>query len=57
MYNAALLISDQGKILLHHRKINVLTGVEDVYAIGDRLAVAETPFGRIGIDICAWRMI
>ena len=53
VYNAALLISDQGEILLHHRKINVLTGVEDVYAIGDRLAVADTPFGRIGIDICA----
>lgn len=56
VYNAALLISDQGEILLHHRKINVLTGVEDVYAIGDRLAVADTPFGRIGIDICAWRI-
>ena len=53
IYNAALLISDTGEILLHHRKINVLTGVEDVYAIGDRLSVADTPFGRIGIDICA----
>ena len=53
VYNAALLISDTGEILLHHRKINVLTGVEDVYAIGDRLSVADTPFGRIGIDICA----
>ena len=56
VYNAAVPISDQGEILLHHRKINVLTGVEDVYAIGDRLAVADTPFGRIGIDICAWRI-
>ena len=53
IYNAALLISSAGDILLHHRKINVLTGVEDVYSIGDRLAVADTPFGKIGIDICA----
>ena len=52
-YNAALLISDSGEIRLHHRKINVLTGVEDVYEIGDRLGVAETPFGRVALDICA----
>lgn len=53
VYNAALLISDKGEILHKHRKINVLTGVEDVYAIGDAIAVTETPFGTIGIDICA----
>ncbi len=52
-YNAALLISDSGEICLHHRKINVLTGVEDVYEIGDRLGVADTPFGRVALDICA----
>ncbi len=53
VYNAALLISDKGEILHRHRKINVLTGVEDVYAIGDAIAVTGTPFGTIGIDICA----
>lgn len=53
IYNSALLISDEGEILGKHRKINVLTGVEDVYAIGDRLTVIETKFGKIGIDICA----
>lgn len=53
VYNAALLISDKGEILHKHRKINVLTGVEDVYSIGDRIAVTETPLGTIGIDICA----
>lgn len=52
-YNAALLVSDEGEIVLHHRKINVLTGVEDVYEIGSRLEAADTPFGRIAIDICA----
>ncbi len=53
VYNAALLISGRGEIVLHHRKINVLTGVEDVYDIGNRLETADTPFGRIGLDICA----
>lgn len=53
VYNTALLISDEGEILGKHRKINVLTGVEDVYAIGERLSVVETKLGKIGIDICA----
>ena len=52
-YNAALLISEAGVIVLHHRKINVLTGVEDVYEIGNRLEAADTPFGRLALDICA----
>lgn len=53
VYNSALFISDKGEIVLHHRKINVLTGVEDVYDIGNRLETADTPFGKIGLDICA----
>lgn len=57
IYNAALLISDKGVILHKHRKINVLTGVEDVYSVGDRIAVTETPLGVIGIDICADNLI
>jgi predicted amidohydrolase len=53
VYNAAVLISDDGALLLKHRKINVLTIAQDIYAIGDRLGVAHTPLGTIGIDICA----
>ncbi len=53
VYNAAVLISPKGKILLKHRKINELTIAHDLYSIGDRLGVAETPLGTIGIDICA----
>jgi len=52
-YNAAVLISPRGDILLHHRKINELEIAHDHYALGDRLAVADTPLGRIGILICA----
>lgn len=53
VYNTALLISDEGDILMKHRKINVLTGVEDVYAIGDRIGIVDTKYGKIGMDICA----
>ena len=53
VYNAALLISDKGEILLKHRKINILSDVEYMYSVGNRLSVAETPFGIIGISICA----
>lgn len=53
LYNAAVLISADGEILLKHRKINILSEVEQMYSVGDRLGVAETPFGTIGISICA----
>ena len=53
LYNCALLICPDGKIRAKHRKINILTEVEYMYQVGDRLAVTETPFGKIGISICA----
>ena len=53
IYNAAILISPAGEILLKHRKVNILTIAQDIYAIGNTLGVAETPFGTIGVDICA----
>jgi len=53
IYNAAVLVSAEGEILLKHRKINVLTMAQSLYATGDSLGVAETPFGTIGVDICA----
>ncbi len=53
IYNASVLISPAGEILLKHRKINILDIAQDLYSIGDRLAVAETPLGTIGITICA----
>lgn len=53
LYNTAVLISDEGKILLKYRKINLLTGIEDMYSVGDRLKVADTKFGKLGVSICA----
>ena len=53
VYNSAVLISSKGKLLLLHRKINVLDIAQDIYSIGDRLSVVETEFGKIGLNICA----
>jgi predicted amidohydrolase len=53
IYNAAVLISPAGEILLKHRKINIMEIAQDLYSTGDSLAVAETPLGTIGLTICA----
>lgn len=53
LYNAAVLIGPEGGIRLHHRKINELDIALDLYAIGDRLGVAETELGTIGLATCA----
>ncbi len=53
LFNSAVLISPDGEVLLHHRKINELAMAHHLYACGDRLAVAQTPLGTIGLMICA----
>ncbi len=53
IYNAAILISPSGDLLLKHRKINELDIARDLYSTGDRLAVTRTPIGTIGVNICA----
>jgi predicted amidohydrolase len=53
LFNAAVLLDPEGRLLLHHRKIHELDFGRELYATGDRLGVADTPFGRIGLMICA----
>jgi len=53
VFNAAVLIDPQGEVILHHRKINELGFARSLYSAGDRLGVVETPWGRIGLMICA----
>lgn len=53
VFNAAVLIDPHGEVILHHRKINELAIAHDLYALGDRLAVARTPLGVFGVMICA----
>ena len=53
IYNSAVLLDDRGHLLLCHRKINELDIAQDLYAIGDRLQVAHTTLGVLGVNICA----
>jgi predicted amidohydrolase len=53
IYNAAVLIDPSGQVLLKHRKLNELDIAHDLYAQGDRLNVAHTELGTIGLHICA----
>ena len=52
-YNCALLIDSEGHILLKHHKINLLEVEFPFYEVGRRLEVVNTPFGQIGVNICA----
>ena len=54
--DTAILVSDRGEIVLKHRKINLLDWLMDPpYTPGEPSAIqaAETPFGKIGVLICA----
>lgn len=53
LFNSAILIEPGGKVILHHRKLNELDIGRELYAIGDRLGVAPTPFGTFGVMICS----
>ena len=53
LFNAAVLIDPDGDLRLHHRKIHELDFARALYATGDRLGVADTPWGRVGLMICA----
>lgn len=53
IFNAAVLIDDQGRVILHHRKLNELEIGHEFYDLGDRLAVVPTRWGVFGLMICA----
>jgi len=53
VYNSAVLIDNQGNLLLKHRKINELDIGKPYYATGDRINVVDTSLGRLGLMICA----
>jgi predicted amidohydrolase len=53
IYNASILADDKGKVILHHRKINILDIARDMYSVGTGLNVVDTPWGKVGMLICA----
>ena len=54
LYDSALLIDNAGKILLRHRKINLLAELmSPPYRAGKSVNVAQTTFGKVGLLICA----
>ena len=54
LYDSAILIDNEGNILLKHRKINVLPELmTPPYSVGEGVQVVQTKFGKIGVMICA----
>jgi predicted amidohydrolase len=53
VYNSAILINNKGEIISNYSKINVLDVGLEFYKVGTTLNVVDTPFGKIGINICA----
>ena len=54
LYDSAILIGVKGRILLKHRKINILTELmTPPYTLGKGVNAVETEFGKIGLLICA----
>jgi predicted amidohydrolase len=53
VYNAAVLISPEGELLLHHRKLNELEIGHDLYDQGNHLGTTRTPLATFGLMICA----
>jgi len=54
LYDSAVLIDATGRIVLKHRKINILTELmTPPYTPGKEVNAVETKFGKIGLLICA----
>ncbi len=52
-YNTAILVSNYGEIICKYHKINLLEVELPFYEVGQHISVVDTPFGKIGINICA----
>lgn len=51
--NTAILIDSTGNIVLKYAKVNLLEVEFPYYEVGQKLEVVDTPFGKIGLNICA----
>lgn len=54
LYDSVVLIDNKGELQACHRKINVISNLMDPpYTAGQETAVTKTPFGSIGLLVCA----
>jgi predicted amidohydrolase len=53
VFNCAILVSSRGELIAKHRKINELSIAHNLYDVGDRLTAISSPFGMLGVTICA----
>jgi len=52
-FNSAILIDPAGCIVLKYSKINLLEVEFPYYKVGSSINLADTPLGKIGLNICA----
>ncbi len=53
LYNAAVIIDNEGQLIIKHRKLNELNIAHRLYQIGNMLNVKKTELGTLGLLICA----
>jgi len=53
VYNTAVFIDPNGELIIKYHKINLLVVEQDFYEVGRTINVIDTPFGLVGINICA----
>eukprot|EP01043_Picozoa_sp_COSAG02_P006206 COSAG02_NODE_175_length_31226_cov_95.275934_3_plen_253_part_00 len=54
LYDVAILLDKTGKLVIKHRKNNIVCGNAGCnYTPGHNVSVADTPWGKLGILICA----
>jgi predicted amidohydrolase len=52
-YNAAVVLDPSGKIIARFRKINLYQKENDFLSPGKSISTFESPWGRVGLTICA----
>lgn len=54
LYDVAILVDKTGRLVMKHRKNNIVCGNAGCnYTPGHNVSVADTPWGKVGILICA----
>lgn len=54
LYDTAILVDKTGRLVMKHRKNNIVCYRDGCnYTPGTNVSVAETPWGRLGVLICA----